>query len=105
MKIKATVDLRLLTPQMVLAAMIVEGVYERQQQACSTTITSANDSKHGTDSLHYQGCALDFRTKDFIGDKTALLTAVRESLGAQFDCLIEDLGLDNEHLHIEWDPK
>lgn len=103
MKLKPGVKLTSLQPQIVLAAMMVERMYAAAGGEC--TITSANDSTHGTSSLHYAGCALDFRTKDFGGDKVALLADIRAALGEEFDVLLEHPGGDEEHIHVEYDPE
>lgn len=100
LQLKFTVRLKDLSPQMALAALVVAGCYG--EQTC--TVTSANDSKHSRKSFHYHGNALDFRLKDYLGDKRALELKVRNALGNEFDVLIEDLGGDNEHLHVEYDP-
>ena len=69
-------------------------------------ITSANDSTHSKRSLHYRGLALDFRTHNVPRDKvTGLVLAVKNALGSEFDVLLEDFKLPNEHLHIEHDPR
>lgn len=69
-------------------------------------VTSGNDSVHAKGSKHYTDEALDFRTKTLAADvKNQLLLAVRLRLGRDYDCLIEDFGGPNEHLHIEYDPK
>jgi hypothetical protein len=102
--LKPGVKLTDLQPQMVLGAVIVAGVYEAHgAQQC--VLTSVNDSKHGLDSLHYKGRAGDFRTKDFSGNKLALRDAVREALGPDFDVVLEHVGEEQEHIHVEWDPK
>ena len=103
MRLKAGVRLADLSPQIVLAAIIVQEVY--RERGGKTTITSANDGTHGTLSLHYNGNALDFRTKDFYGNKQALLLDLKERLGENFDVLLEDEGKPNEHVHLEYDPK
>ena len=105
MKFKAGVKLKDLTPQMALAACVVREVYRLLDPEASCTVTSANDGKHSDNSLHYAGKALDFRTHDFIGDKQNLLGVLRESLGSEFDVLLEAEGTPNEHVHLEWDPK
>lgn len=103
MKLKPGVKLTGLTPQMALGAFIVAEVYYGHGASC--TITSANDSRHGTNSLHFQGRALDFRTKDFEGDKRALLAELKEALGENFDVVLEDENGPNQHIHVEHDPK
>ena len=101
MKLKPGVRLEGLSPQMALAALIVQSCYD----SASCTITSANDGQHSEKSLHYSGNALDFRTKDYFGDKRMLVNAVRKALGPEFDVVFEDEGTPNEHLHVEYDPK
>lgn len=103
MKLKAGIKLGGLVPQMALGAFIVAEVYYGHGASC--TVTSANDSKHGTDSLHYQGRALDFRTKDFAGDKQALLAELKEALGENYDVVLEDADGPNQHIHVEYQPK
>ena len=103
MKLKYGIKLAGLSSQMALGAFVVSDVFERLRAEC--TITSANDSTHSAHSLHYEGRAMDFRTHDFTGDKAALLAAVKEALGENFDCVFEAAGTQNEHLHVEYDPK
>jgi len=105
MRLKYNVSLKGLSPQMALAAAIVDSVYRELDPGASCTITSANDSKHGEHSLHYKGMALDFRTHDFTGDKQQLIHVLKEALGPQFDVLLEGEGTPNEHVHAEFDPK
>lgn len=105
MKLKSGVRLTDLSPQMVLAASVIEAVFHSFGVEC--VITSANDSKHSEHSLHYKGRALDFRTKyeALNGREEELRDAVKNSLGPDFDVVIESVGSDNEHLHCEYDPK
>ncbi len=92
-----------LTAQMALAAGVVDSIYGLHGE--HATVTSANDSTHSAGSLHYSGCALDFRTHDFEGDRAALVLELRDALGSEFDVVLESAGTDNEHIHVEWDPK
>ena len=106
LSLKPDVKLDGLTPQMALGCFIVASVFWSFRATC--TVTSANDGKHGPNSLHSRNglCrACDFRTKDFAGDKLALVTAIRDALGRDFDVVLEDIGGENEHLHAEYDPK
>jgi len=72
------------------------------------TITSGNDGVHGENSLHSRDglCrALDYRTKDYRSDKLTLRDRIKSDLGDEFDVVLEHLGEDNEHIHVEYDPK
>lgn len=105
MKLKAGVRLGGIVPQLVMAALIVERVFQRYGVEC--VITSANDSKHSTESWHYKGRALDFRTKydNLNGMEDDLRNDVKAALGDDFDVVMEAVGTENEHLHLEYDPK
>ena len=95
--IKSGVDLRGLTPQMAIAYTIACQCYG--QYDC--VITSASDGKHGPNSLHYKGQALDLRTRHLNGQGLqAVYLKLKESLGEQFDVVLE-----SDHIHVEWDPK
>ena len=103
MKLKYGIRLADLSPQIVLAAMVIQECF--RERGGEFTITSLNDGAHSEKSLHYKGHALDFRTRDFTGDKHALISLIRASLGENFDVLLEDEGGPNEHGHAEHDPK
>ena len=93
--LKNSVDLRGLSPQMALAYTIACKCYG--QYDC--VITSANDSKHGPNSLHYKGQALDLRTRHLNGQGLqSVYHKLKESLGEQFDVVLEA-----DHIHIEFD--
>lgn len=95
--IKHGVDLRGLSPQMAIAYTIATKCYG--QYDC--VITSANDSKHGPNSLHYKGQALDLRTRHMNGQGLqAVFHKLKEALGEQFDTVLEA-----DHIHVEYDPK
>jgi hypothetical protein len=101
--IKTGVDLRGLQPQMAIAYVIVKDIYKRKGYEC--VITSGNDSKHGPNSLHYQGKALDIRTRtilpqDLTGHTSSIHAEMKIALGEQFDVVLE-----KDHFHIEFDPK
>jgi len=64
-------------------------------------ITSASDGKHGPNSLHYSGQALDLRTRHIHGQGLQLVVdKLREALGSQFDVVLE-----SDHIHLEFDPR
>ena len=96
---KHSVDLRGLQPQMALAYTIAAACYAKHGHTC--VITSASDSKHGPNSLHYCGKALDIRTRDLQGlVKVTLRDEIADALGPQFDVVLE-----SDHIHMEFDPK
>ena len=95
--IKSGVDLRGHSPQMAIAYTIATKCYG--QYDC--VITSANDSKHGPNSLHYKGQALDLRTRHLNGQGLqSVYHKLKESLGDQFDVVLEA-----DHIHVEYQPK
>jgi len=103
LQFKPNVRVQGLQAQMLLAIRVVEDQMDLYH--CDTIITSGNDSQHMAESLHYKGAALDFRTKH-TGRSKAIADAVKKILGPlEFDVILEDFGGENEHLHVEWDPK
>ena len=65
-------------------------------------ITSASDGKHGPNSLHYKGKALDLRTKNLRPEQVhPVYVALNEALSpGGFDVVLE-----TDHIHVEFDPK
>ena len=72
----------------------------------TTIITSARDGTHGLNSLHYEGRAIDIRTRDVFPRDNRLnyLAALQEELGDDFDVVYEESERSN-HIHIEYDPE
>src|SRR5678815_276616 len=65
------------------------------------TITAGIDGQHSMTSLHYALRAIDVRTRDLsVADKERLIAGLRLELGADYDVVLED-----DHLHLEFDPK
>lgn len=98
--LKMGVDLRGITPQMAIAYTIASALYQRH---CNVpcVITSASDGKHGPNSLHYKGRALDLRTYNLPTASVSLVVqSLKDALGSQFDVVLE-----SDHIHIEFDPK
>ena len=62
-------------------------------------VTSAEDGRHSTTSLHYRGRALDLRTRDLTARQAReYAKALREALGAEWEVFLE-----HDHIHIEYD--
>ena len=93
--VKAGVEL----PPMTKLLIVVEDVYEAY--GYPAIITSGTEGKHGTKSLHYEGKALDFRTR-FLRpiEKQAIADDIANRLGKDYDVVLE-----RTHLHVEYDPK
>jgi len=97
--IKSGVDLRGLSPQMAIAYTIAALIYAGHGKRCR--ITSGVEGKHGPNSLHYKGHALDLGTRDYQEQLQVMIRdELREALGGQFDVVLEAT-----HLHLEFDPK
>ena len=66
-------------------------------------VTSANDSRHSDNSLHYKNQAFDIRIYNIVGDvqHEAKLWAkrIQEVLGRDYDVVYE-----KDHIHVEYDP-
>ena len=68
-------------------------------------ITSANDSKHKSGSLHYKNRAFDIRTRNVVNgvlgpEAVAWRQRMADQLGPDYDVLME-----GDHIHAEYDPK
>jgi len=98
-KIKSGVRLTGLQPQMVLAAMIGDGVYSKY--GVDFVITSGVEGKHSGTSRHYLGYAIDSRTRDFLPNDIPKVTKqLREALGDDYYVAFEV-----NHFHISFKPK
>jgi hypothetical protein len=81
------------------AASRVQGVGE-------AWVTSAMDSTHSTDSLHYALRAIDIRTHNLTDTQIVDLVAqLKLEFGRDADVIYEHAGTPNAHIHLEWDPK
>lgn len=100
--IKPGVDVKGVSTEVLLGAVILSDVFWRH--GIPLVITSCRDGKHKDKSLHYIGDALDIRLPSRFnttqGIDLKLLAEGRESLGEQYDLVLEA-----DHLHLEFDPK
>jgi len=73
----------------------------------SVVITAVESGKHMKGSKHYIGNAVDVRTKNFPDERSKrdFLAAVMKRLGPGYQGIYEDPEGQNQHLHIEYDPK
>ena len=105
LKLKPGVRLLGLASQLVIAAVIVDGVYG-SQGVTECWITTGIDGVHKVASDHYRGDALDFRIHNIPQEKrVTILLLLRASLGEDFDVLHEYVGTEQEHFHVQWKPK
>jgi hypothetical protein len=97
--IKPGVRITGLRPEILLAAVVAERVYEAAGH--EFIITACVAGKHMAGSLHYAGAAIDIRPRDVTADKIpAILATLKEALADDFDVLLE-----GDHIHIEFQPK
>jgi len=63
-------------------------------------ITSGREGTHSETSLHYEGKALDLRTRDLDADEVERYRwELASKLGADYDIVVE-----GSHIHVEYDP-
>jgi hypothetical protein len=100
--IKPGVDVSGITPEMMLGVMVLADVL--WAHGIPTVITSCRDGKHMEGSLHYVGKGVDTRLPSRFSTiptiDLMLLMEARESLGSNYDLLLE-----GDHYHLEFDPK
>lgn len=103
---KSGVNFNKLRPEMDSAISVVVSVYHTamNDDEYKPLITSANDYEgHSAGSAHYVGAALDFRIKNMgsLEKRQEIAQMVRVFLGKRYLVLHEDVGLENEHLHVQ----
>ena len=94
-----TIGLQSLSPQLVLALIVVDQVMKECGQ--EALITSLNDARHSKTSLHYSGNAVDLRSRWFTYPEQ-VLAMCRDALGNNPDI---DMILESDHFHMEYQPK
>ena len=102
----ASVNIDCLRPEVDTAINIVASVYHEvfKDDNYRPVITSGNDSdKHGERSAHYACATVDIRIKDVENQNTRkdLAQKIRDELGPRYTVLHEDIGMANEHLHVQ----
>lgn len=110
MKLKQGASLVGVKWQMFYAAIVVEEVLEDRGYEC--VITSGTDGQHGhgpsqpgkgDGTLHDDGEALDFRSRDIPLDQREPIRAqISKALGKDYDVILEE---NPPHYHLEHDPK
>ena len=106
LRFKVTVKPDKIQPELILSIIIVHSIFSSHGYDC--IITSLNDSSHGENSKHFKGQGVDFRTKHIASIPTKKIIVrqiINELKFNGYDVVFESEGLDNEHLHVEYDPK
>lgn len=93
-----------ISPEMCIIHSVVVSIFERHGYGWA--ITSAVGRKHMDKSLHPVGFAIDYRSKHLPNTsvKQQLFQELKQALPC-CDLLLEDLDGEQEHYHIEFDPK
>lgn len=113
LRVKPGASFKKIQPQMVLALIAIDQEYEREGVEC--WVTSGDDSKHRTGSLHYVGYALDFRTfvldkmydgltpEQLNSEKRNLAARIQDRLGPEYRVIFEaTTPTRTEHIHVEY---
>lgn len=97
--IKKGVKAKGLQPEILLAILVAKDVYHKLN--VELIITSLLDGKHMANSLHYEGLAVDLRTRNMSKDDRPIATArLKKALGNEYDVVLE-----KDHIHVEYDPE
>lgn len=89
-------------PELSFGLVIIAGVY--QARGIPLVVTACTDGKHGNNSLHYIGAAIDLRLPSRYANEPntdiAIVQELRVALGKEWDVVLE-----SDHIHAEHDPK
>ena len=97
MRFKKGVRIKKVTPEIVVAMIVANQVYN--EEGIDFTVTSVNDGKHMEGSKHYEGNAFDCRIR-YLPKPQKTAYAIRNRLTEDYDVVLEET-----HIHIEYDPK
>ena len=85
-----------LQPEILLGVVALNDIYT--QGGYHMVLTAVTDGKHMEGSLHYEGQAVDVRTRDISPTVLNLMAKnAREALGPDYDIVLE-----GDHLHMEY---
>ena len=104
-KIKPGVIFKTLRPEIYGLFELLDDTFADRGLDC--WITSAQDGKHMKGSKHYEGLAIDLRSKELPSkiERHRVLLDLTEGAGPDYDVVLEGDGTRNAHFHIEWDPE
>lgn len=103
--IKSGVRIEGIRAELILGLLLISEVFRKYK--VELIITEVTGGQHMVNSLHYTGMAADIRSKHIsnINLKLDILQECRETLGSNFDMILENSGCNNEHYHVEVDFK
>lgn len=109
-ELKPGVRIHGIRPEVVLAITVAEGIWGKAGTEV-LTITAGIEGQHADGSTgtcpsgHYDGRAVDLRTKTLLGGQAAKVAKMlAAALGPDYFVLHENAGGPNEHVHCEWRP-
>lgn len=89
-------------PEPVMAIIVADIIWKLFNQ--ELVVTSVLEGKHKEGSRHYEGQAVDFRTRYFTEEEThvvySLLKSVLLTMDSDYDVILEET-----HIHVEYDPR
>lgn len=95
-----SVSFRGVQPQILLALIRADAISTGQGWG-EIWITSCCDGKHMEGSKHYEGLAVDLRTRHLSpNDRLRFASLLARALGPEYDVVLEPT-----HLHVEYDPE
>lgn len=101
MRFKKGVKIKGIQPETILALVVADEVYKERGRPEGVTVTSISDGKHMTGSKHYTGHGADLRTYYFHPDiQLEIVDMLRHRLTDEYDVALEE-----DHIHLEFDPK
>ena len=99
MIIKDGVSVKGLQPEILVALFVADTIWSTHGQRL--VVTAGTDGEHKEGSLHYEGLAVDLRTRYFDDmQKQWVEQELRDALGYEYDVVLEPT-----HIHVEYDPK
>lgn len=99
--VKNSVETNLEPSDQIKAAWTIADEISKKVSAKEIVITSILDGKHGYNSKHYVGDAIDIRTYIYTtAEIKDIMKLLKIELGEEYDVVQE-----NNHIHIEFDPK
>lgn len=103
-ELKNGVKVKGVKPELLFALMAIDSVF--RERGVEMVVTSITDGKHMQGSLHYVGMAADIRLPP-LSLTQYILRQMRMSLGGNPDdnrVGEYDVVLENDHIHVEYDP-